>query len=90
VRLDGKEVAQLPEGGFFGEMALLDEYPRSATVTAAQDTSCLEVKRPEFLRELRSQPDVAFEMLAVLSKRVRDLDAKVRHLQSSIPDEWLS
>jgi CRP-like cAMP-binding protein len=90
VSLDGKEVAQLPAGGFFGEMSLLDDCPRSATVTAVHDTHCLEVKRADFLRELRSQPDVALEMLAILSKRIRDLDARVRHLQGAIPDEWLT
>ncbi|MBI5948302.1 MAG: cyclic nucleotide-binding domain-containing protein [Chloroflexi bacterium] len=90
VSLDGKEAAQLPAGGFFGEMSVLDDFPRSATVTAMEDTHCLEVKRADFLRELERQPDIAFELLAVLSRRVRDLDARVRLMQSAIPDEWLT
>lgn len=90
VALGGKDVAQLPAGGFFGEMSLLDDCPRSATVTAAQDTHCLEVKRTDFMRELRSQPDVALQIMATLSKRIRDLDARVRQLQGAIPDEWLT
>lgn len=86
----GKEVAQLAAGGFFGEMALLDSYPRSATVTALDDTRCLSVKRSDFLRELRAQPDLALEILAILSKRIRDLDERVQQLESSLPAEWLT
>lgn len=86
----GKEAAQLAAGGFFGEMALLDSYPRSATVTAVEDTRCLSVKRSDFVRELRTQPDLALEILAILSKRIRDLDERIRHLESSLPAEWLA
>jgi CRP-like cAMP-binding protein len=86
----GTEAAQLGAGGFFGEMALLDSYPRSATVTALDDTRCLSVKRSDFVRELRAQPDLALQILAILSKRVRDLDERIRQLQTSLPAEWLT
>jgi CRP-like cAMP-binding protein len=86
----GTEAARLGPGGSFGEMALLDSHPRSATVTAVEPTECLSINRADFLKELREQPDIAFELLANLSRRVRDLDERVRHLSSSVPAEWLA
>jgi CRP-like cAMP-binding protein len=75
----GHVLATHGEGGFFGEMALLDNHRRSATVKALTDTSCLAIMRSDFLAELRNNADLAVEMLGVLSARVRDLDEKLAH-----------
>jgi CRP/FNR family transcriptional regulator, cyclic AMP receptor protein len=75
----GTVLATHGEGGFFGEMALLDNHRRSATVKALTDTSCLAIMRSDFLAELRNNADLAVEMLGVLSARVRDLDEKLSH-----------
>ena len=72
-------IAEIGNGGFFGEMALLDNHRRSATVTAIADTDCLAIMRSDFLAELRNNPDLAVEMLGVMSRRVRDLDEKLSH-----------
>jgi CRP-like cAMP-binding protein len=73
----GQELAEIGESGFFGEMALLDNHRRSATVTAKVDTTCMGIMRSDFLAELRNNSDLAVEMLEVLSRRVRDLDEKL-------------
>ena len=57
---------------FFGEMSLLDDYPRSATVVAVEPTECLTLVKWHFLAELESHPEMAVPMLTILSKRVRD------------------
>lgn len=62
----------LGHGQFFGEMALLDDYPRSATVTAREETDCLTLTKWHFLAELESHPEMAVPMLSILSRRVRD------------------
>ncbi len=67
----------LGSGDFFGEMALLDEHPRSATVRALEDTDCLAMSRWDFVSELRANSDLAVEMLEVLSRRVRELDERL-------------
>jgi CRP-like cAMP-binding protein len=72
-------IASIGEGGFFGEMALLDNHRRSATVKAATDTACLAIMRSDFLAELRNNPDLAVEMLNIMSRRVRDLDERLAH-----------
>lgn len=73
----GTNLATHGPDGFFGEMALLDHHRRSATVTAAEDTECLAIMRSDFLAEVRNNPDLAVEMLAVMSKRIRDLDERL-------------
>jgi CRP/FNR family cyclic AMP-dependent transcriptional regulator len=71
---DGTLLMKLGRGDFFGEMALLDGRPRSASVFALEDTQCLALHRWDFLRELRKDPDIAVNMLAVLSGRLRAMN----------------
>ena len=61
----------------FGDMALLDGLPRSATATAVQDTTCLVLSRWDFVAELQTNPHMAVAMLPVLSHRLRAADAKL-------------
>lgn len=58
-------------GAVFGEMALLDDYPRSATVIAREQTECLTLTKWHFLAELESHPEMALPLLPILSRRVR-------------------
>lgn len=73
-RLDAAPILlnTLGPGEFFGEMALLDDYPRSATVAAREQTECLTLTKWHFLAELESHPEMAVPMLSVLSRRIRD------------------
>ena len=61
----------LGPGAVFGEMALLDDYPRSASVVAQEPTECLTLVKWHFLAELESHPEIALPLLPVLSRRVR-------------------
>ena len=67
----------LGPGDFFGDMALLDGYLRSATVRALEDAECLVLYRWDFLAELRTSPSIAMEMLPVLSRRLREGEAQL-------------
>jgi len=58
-------------GSVLGEMALLDDLPRSATVTAIEDVSALLLPVWEFRSTLQSHPDIAIRLLSVLSRRLR-------------------
>jgi CRP/FNR family cyclic AMP-dependent transcriptional regulator len=68
-------ISTLGAGDFFGEMALLDGYMRSASVRAVEDTKCLVLSRWDFLAELRTSPYIAMQMLSVLSRRLREVDS---------------
>ena len=67
---------QLKPGDYFGEMALLDDQPRAATVRAATESRCLALYRWDFLPEVRRDSDLALALLAGLSRRLRDLDQR--------------
>lgn len=74
---DGRELilAILEDGETFSEMSLLDGQPRSASVTAVQDSQLLVIKRQDFLAYLEQQPKAAIALLVILSARLRDMDA---------------
>jgi CRP-like cAMP-binding protein len=71
---DGRLLAQLGPGEFFGELALLDGRPRSASVFAVEEALCMVLHRWDFLRELRKDPRLAEHMLVTLAARLRTMD----------------
>lgn len=71
------ERRELGPGGFFGEMGLIDDQPRSATVIALEPTECALLARWDFQNELREDPDIALALLPVLTERVRELEARL-------------
>ena len=72
----GEKVGEKRAGEPFGEMALLDGYPRSTTVIASEDTECLVMTRWDFTAELKSNPSMALSMLPELSKIIRRLEGE--------------
>jgi CRP-like cAMP-binding protein len=58
-------------------MALLDDLPRSASVVAIDDVTALLLPIWEFRSILRSHPDIALKLLAVLSRRLRKVEATI-------------
>lgn len=70
------ELAVVTSGNFFGEMALLDGEPRSASVACLGPARCLWLPRDEFLELLRSSRSLLESLLADLSRRVRGTQEK--------------
>jgi CRP/FNR family transcriptional regulator, cyclic AMP receptor protein len=68
------KVGELKSGEIFGEMALLDEFPRSATVRALEPTTCLGIQRWHFRGILESHPQIALGLLPVLTRRIRNAE----------------
>ena len=64
-------------GDFFGEMALLDGEPRSATVTAATELHALRLRHRPFCKLLEKEPKMAIVILRELSRRIRTLQRQV-------------
>src|SRR5438552_18661850 len=74
-------VVALERGGdVFGELALFDEGPRSATVTALTETHALALARQEFISTLERNPDAMRRMLALLVKMIRHSTGHVEDL----------
>ena len=74
VTRDGRFVAELGTGDFFGELALLDRAPRDATVTAATDIRAVVLSRDEFLDALTVAPTMTLNLLSGMSRRLRSRD----------------
>lgn len=76
---DGREVilGVLEPGAHFGELALIDDQPRSAHVIAMQDAHLLILRREDFRRRVDANPSVAWALLCELSRRLRRADEKI-------------
>ena len=89
--LQGQKVhlAYLGDGETFGEMSMIDEKPRSATVTAVTETGVSEIRRDDFFNSFQTDPDVALQLLKVLFERLREADARILELQKADPQQAL-
>ena len=79
VRIDGKPRRQMGPGQYFGEMALLDDEPRSATVRADTDVRGIALPPWEFLGLLESNFAITRKVMASLSRRIRIVDREATH-----------
>ena len=79
---EGKEVviAILGKGNFFGEMALLDGFGRSADASAEENTSILSIREDVFNQLLYDYPDVTIRILRELARRIRNSDSQIKGL----------
>ena len=71
IRLGNRLLETVPERGIFGEMALVDKAPRSATAVAATDVRLVPVGEKQFLFLLGHTPYFALNVMRVLARRLR-------------------
>lgn len=68
----------LNPGDFFGEMALVDDSPRSTTASSVEDdTELIVIDRVRFLFMVRQQPEFALSLMHTLCQRLRDMDKRL-------------
>jgi CRP/FNR family cyclic AMP-dependent transcriptional regulator len=84
---DGPVVVLAEHGrGFcFGEMGLLDDAPRVATVVAREPTDCALLARWDFETELHRDPAIALALLPILTRRIRELEIRLAREQPFVP-----
>ena len=70
----GRKIARLLPGDFFGEIALLDEGPRTASVVTETPVSVMTINRKPFEALLRKEPSIVLKMLEELAGRLRTQD----------------
>ena len=73
------EVDQIGEGDYFGEMALLDDIARSATIRTKQESRLLVLHKLEFTEIVREYPQIALQISKELSRRLRKQKEKMKH-----------
>jgi len=79
---DGREkiLELLESGDFFGEMSLLDDAPRSASVKALSEVRILALSRNDFLSLLKNSSDLALAVVQELTRRLRQIDEQASSL----------
>jgi len=82
VRRNGRKIASLGPGQYFGELALLDRRPRSATVVSDTDMVLLVLGQRQFHGVLDAVPALSHKLLAAMATRLRESDQKASALIS--------
>jgi signal transduction histidine kinase len=83
-----KTLSLLGEGDFFGEMAVLDNEPRSATVTALKDSVLYFIPRDELVEMLETSPKMVITLMRLFSLRLRDFNK--HYIQEVLQSERLT
>ncbi|HTY70990.1 MAG TPA: cyclic nucleotide-binding domain-containing protein [Actinomycetes bacterium] len=79
VRPPGKRPVKLGVGDYFGELALLVDAPRSATVEAQGEVLLARIGRRDFLAMLEKEPKVCLVLLRTLAERLRSSESSAKH-----------
>jgi CRP/FNR family cyclic AMP-dependent transcriptional regulator len=75
----GEVLATLQPGDFFGELAVIDQMPRSASVVASEPTTCLALASWDLLDLLAREPRISLNLLRTLATRLRSAQEHHRH-----------
>ena len=75
-------IATLGEKECFGEMAILDDQPRSATIKSLEPSTVLKIDRDSFRELIYERPQIAFAIFKILSNRLRVRNLEVEHVAS--------
>ena len=73
----GHRITTLGPGESFGEISVLDDGPRTATVVAEEQSEVLAIASEDFYEILREQSEIAEGVIRILVKRLRDADAAI-------------
>ena len=83
VHLGDKDLAILDKGTCFGEMSLFDAEPRSASVTTIIGCDCLVLTQQQLYEAIDETPDIAVNIIRLLSRRIRSQNIQLNELQAS-------
>ncbi len=84
--IDSSPLAVLERGDFFGEMAILEGAPRTASARAAEDCKLVQIDEATFSRLLRKDPEVAVRIMRKLSMRIRRLEELLLERGATVPN----
>jgi CRP/FNR family cyclic AMP-dependent transcriptional regulator len=77
IQVGGKTVEEVEAGGIFGEMALIDHAPRSASVIAAEDCELIPIDERLFVILVQDAPYFALDVMRVLAERLRKMNQRL-------------
>lgn len=73
----GAVLENIRTGGIFGEMALIDDGPRSAAAMAFEPTEVVAIDKPTFLAVVRDDPEFALRVMSLLATRLRRMNKQI-------------
>ena len=76
------ELDRIKKGGFVGDISLLCDVPRTATITAQNSLTALQIKKDTFLNLIAEFPEIAIEMMRVLASRLDNTNKQLRDANS--------
>ena len=79
------DIIEEGKGSFFGEMGVIDDLPRAATVIALEPTECALLAKWDFQRELAEDPGIALALISVLNDRIRKQEERLCSLSPPRP-----
>lgn len=77
IRLDAETIEEIGPGGIFGEMALIDHEPRSASAIALEDTEIIPIDDRLFVILVQDAPYFALDVMRVLTDRIRRMNRRL-------------
>ena len=84
------EVSRLKAGDFFGEMAIFDDYPRSASCIALEDVICVTVQKEKLQQFIETCPSIAMKIFENLSVRIRRLNYALYKNKTALSAQHIS
>ncbi|HHP7244533.1 MAG TPA: Crp/Fnr family transcriptional regulator [Elainellaceae cyanobacterium] len=81
VHIGSRTLAKLENGACFGEMAVFDAEPRSASITTLEPCECLTLTQQQLYEAIDETPGIAINIIRLLSRRIRKLNQKIDAVQ---------
>lgn len=81
-----KQIAVIETGQIFGEMGMIEYYPRSATAVALEDTVVVELGDSELEAYFRNKPEKLLHLMKILSQRIRETTQKYYDVCRSVSE----
>ncbi|WP_353930693.1 cyclic nucleotide-binding domain-containing protein [Okeanomitos corallinicola TIOX110] len=79
VHIGDKTLAEVERGKYFGEMAVFDTQPRSASITTLESCECLELTQEQLYDAIEETPEIAVNIIRELSRIIRQLNENMSH-----------
>ena len=84
---DERKLTEMQPGQYFGEMAVIEAWPRSSTIVAEEDLHVIEISEKELNAYFAEQPDRILALMKQLSKRIRELTADYDEVKAFVEDK---
>jgi CRP/FNR family transcriptional regulator, cyclic AMP receptor protein len=84
VHIGDREIIKLSKEDCFGEMAVLDAEPRSASVTTLEPCDCLMLTQQQLYEAIDETPGIAVNIIRLLSRRIRELNQQINALERTL------